>query len=171
MPSKKTRVSRKNRKAVSRKNRKAVSRKNRNVRKNKRTRKTYKGGFMAAVNDSSMNMPSRVSLAQGGQYLNLHKGQYGGGPAAYPTAVTDSVLTGPIIASARTGPLDQAISQIQGMQDGGRRKGRKNKTHKGGNMGSPISENSMILPPGLEKQAALNYEWSAAKNPNFYAPK
>jgi hypothetical protein len=138
------------------------------------------------------------NLAQGNQYLNIHKGQYGGA-APYPTAVTDSPLTGSMVASARTGPLDVAMSQIRGMQDGGRRKVNKNKknknkskknknkknknksrknkqrrNHRGGSnslTGSPLSENSMLLPSGLEKQAALNYDWSAARDPNYWAPK
>jgi hypothetical protein len=29
----------------------------------------------------------------------------------------------------------------------------------------------MLLPAGLEKQAALNYEWSLAKDPMAFAPK
>jgi hypothetical protein len=130
---------------------------------------------MAHVNDTSMAMPHKDSLSQGSQYLNLHKGQYGGAPAAYPSAVTNSVLTGPMIASARTGPLDTAINQIQGMQDGGRRRKRaytRKNRHRGGSLtGSPLSENSMLLPAGMDKQAALNYEWSAAKDPNAFAPR
>jgi hypothetical protein len=38
-------------------------------------------------------------------------------------------------------------------------------------MGSSLSENPMLLPAGMEKQAALNYEWSAAKDPNAFAPR
>ena len=130
-------------------------------------------------------MGQRDSLAQGNQYLNMHKGQYGGS-APYPTAVTGSVLTGPMIAAARTGPLDTAMAQIQGMQDGGRRrkgrkgsKGRKGRLTKkmrkmmrGGELsGSALSQDSMLLPAGMDKQAALNHEWSMAKNPNAFAPR
>ena len=139
MPSRKSRVSRKNRKTV----KKHLSRKN-----NKKSRKTHRGGFMAPLDDQGMAGPSQTSLAQGGQYLNLHKEQYGGGAAPYPTAVTDSVLTGPMIAATRTGPLDVAINQIRGMQDGGRRRrnNRSRKMHRGRKMsggrhrGSPVSE-------------------------------
>ena len=130
-------------------------------------------------------MGQRDSLAQGNQYLNMHKGQYGGS-APYPTAVTGSVLTGPMIAAARTGPLDTAMAQIQGMQDGGRRrkgrkgsKGRKGRLTKkmrkmmrGGELsGYALSQDSMLLPAGMDKQAALNHEWSMAKNPNAFAPR
>jgi hypothetical protein len=83
-----------------------------------------------------------------------------------------------MIASARTGPLDTALSQIQGMQDGGRRRNKMTKKHKRSHRGgfykltgSSLSEDSMLLPAGMDKQAALNYEWSAAKDPNFFAPK
>jgi hypothetical protein len=175
--------------------RKNHSRKNKN-RLNKSRR--HRGG-MAPVDDTSMLQGQKDSLAQGSQYLNIHKAQHGGAGAPYPTAVTDSPLTGSMVASARTGPLDTAISQIQGMQDGGKRrvnknknkknktkknkknknKNKKNKTkqrrnHRGGSntlTGSPLSENSMLLPSGLEKQASLNNDWSAARDPNYWAPK
>jgi hypothetical protein len=169
--------SRKNRSASRKNNVSRKNRKNRGSRKNRKNR-CWSGG-MSPVNDTSMTMPQKDSLSQGSQYLNIHKGQYGGAPAAYPNAVTGSVLTGPMIASARTGPLDTAISQIQGMQDGGRRRrnnrSKKNKRNQRGGlyklMGSSLSEDSMLLPAGMDKQAALNYEWSAAKDPNFFAPK
>jgi hypothetical protein len=167
MPSRKSRKSSVSRKSL--KNRK-TAKKHASRKNNKKSRKMHRGGFMAPVGDQSMSGPSQTSLAQGGQYLNLHKGQYGGGPAAYPTAVTDSVLTGPMIAAARTGPLDAAIAQTRGMQDGGRRnRNKRSRKMRGGK--APLSENSMLLPAGLEKQAALNYEWSAAKDPNYLAPK
>ena len=144
-------------------------------------------GGMAPINDTSMNMAQRDSLAQGSQYLNVHKDQHGGAAAPYPTAVTNSVLSGPMIAATRTGPLDAAISQIQGMQDGGRRhrKGKKHsrkhrathrsRKHRGGvhsgAVGAALSENPMLLPAGMDKQAALHNEWADAKNPNAFVPK
>jgi len=148
------------------------SRSNRKSRSN-RSRRNARGGFMAPVNDTSMAMAQRNSLAQGGQYLSLHKGQYGGS-AAYPLSVLANTLPSNMIASARTGPLDTAMAGIRGMQDGGLRKNRKHtRKHRGGRSfeGSPLSSNSMLLPPGLEKQAALNYEWSMAKDPSAFAPK
>jgi hypothetical protein len=134
---------------------------------------------MAPVGHNGMAAAMRDSLAQGNQYLAAHKGQYGGA-AAYPTAVTNSVLTGPMIAAARTGPLDTAMSQIQGMQDGGRRRkgkkhSRRRRGHRGGAhtaaTGAALSESSMLLPAGMDKQAALNHEWADAKNPNAFVPK
>jgi hypothetical protein len=175
-------VSRKDRKNRSRKDRKNRSRKDRKDRKNRsrknrsRKNRTMMGG-MAPVNDTSMSMAQRDSLAQGSQYLSIHKHQHGGAAAPYPTAVSNSVLTGPMIAATRTGPLDTAISQIQGMQDGGRRKkSRKHRrSHRGGShsvaLGSPVNASAMLLPAGMDKQAALNYEWSMAKDPNAFVPK
>ena len=168
------------------------SRKNRASRMNRASRsrrnRCWTGG-MAPVNDTSMTMAQRDSLAQGSQYLNIHKGQHGGGasPAPYPTAVTDSVLSGPMIAATRTGPLNVAMSQIQGMQDGGRRRrnkkqsrsrktkkhGKKHRKHRGGAKfaGASLSENPMLMPSGMEKQAALHKGWAEAADPNAFVPK
>jgi hypothetical protein len=203
------------------------------------------GGFIAPVGDTSMNSAQAISLRQGSQFLDMHKDQHGGAAAypssvtdsvltgpmvtaartapldtamgqirgmqdggshgsggshasgPYPTAVTDSVLTGPMIAAARTGPLDAAMAQVKGMQGGRSRYRRKNKSrnahrshrsrrsrrsrrshrsrrHRGGGMkydGSPLSENSMLLPKGLDIQASLNHEWGMAKDPNAFVPR
>ena len=142
---------------------------------------------MAPINDRSMDMAQRDSLAQGSQYLNIHKDQHGGAPAPYPTAVTESVLSGPMIAATRTGPLDAAIAQIQGMQDGGRRRRkhrggrrsrkhrglRRSRKHRGGRhfVGASVSENPMLLPAGMDKAAALHNEWADARDPNAFVPK
>ena len=185
-------------------------------------------GGMSPVNDTSMLMPQKDSLAQGSQYLNIHKGQYGGGMGsypgavvqgslinaaqaggavgAYPASVMSSSLPTSMIPAARTGPLDAAIASIQGMQDGGRRRrrnrssrnrrnrsnkrnrsnrrssrnrrnrsNRRNRRHSGGAeltlSPSEVGANPMLLPSGLEKQAALNYEWSMAKDPSAFLPK
>ena len=175
------------------------SRKNRSRKNRSRRNRCWSGG-MAPVNDTSMNMSQRDSMAQGSQYLSLHKGQYGGA-AAYPTAVTDSVLSGSMIAATRTGPLDTAMAQIQGMQDGGKRRrhgrshrhrrsrrsqkkrgGKRSRRHKhsrrshrggshSGAVGASVSGSSMLLPPGMGSQAALHHEWADAKNPNAFVPK
>jgi len=117
-----------------------------------------------------------------------------GGSAPYPLGVTNSTLEGPMIAAARTGPLDAAIAQTQGMSDqsGGRRRGKKGKkanrkSQKNRNVsrrrrnmrggahgpytGSPLTADSMLLPSGLEKSAQLNSDWDAARNPNYWAPR
>ena len=137
------------------------------------------------MNDTSMALGQKDSLSQGQQFESIHRTQHGGA-AAYPSGVTDSVLTGPMIAAARTGPLDVAISQTRGMHDGGRRrrhrKGKKSQRRsrrrqvlRGGGhavaTGSPLTADSMLLPSGLEKSAQLNSDWDAARNPNYWAPK
>lgn len=75
--------------------------------------------------------PQAASLAQGRDYLSLHKGQYGGGAvslaAAAPVGYT-GVLDAGLRDIARVAPLDQANAQIQGMSDqsgGGRRRKSK----------------------------------------------
>jgi len=158
-------VSRKN---VGKKSSKKASRKS-----SRKTRRML--GGMAALSEASMLLAQKASMAQGSQYLNLHKGQFGG-MAPYPTAVVSSTLPSDMIASARTAPLDAAIVATRGMQDGGRRlkkrstKKRSTKKRGGAFSGSPLSANPMLLPAGLEKQAALNYEWSLAKNPSSFTP-
>lgn len=167
------------------------TRRNKHRRSNSRRNRIMYGG-MAPLNDSSMALGQKDNLSQGQQFLSMHKTQHGG-MSPYPAGVTDSVLSGSMIAAARTGPLDTAIGQIQGMQDGGARRNRRsrnrrsqrnknrsnrnrrNRRHRGGAHmalgGSPLSESSMLLPSGLEKQAALNHDWDAARNPNYWAPK
>ena len=151
--------------------------------KRSHTRKMKRGGYLAPVNVTD-TMPQRDSLAQGSQYLNMHSKQHGG-VAPYPTSLGSTLPTN-MIASARTGPLDSALQQIQGMQDGGKRKHKHSRKHsrkhnkrshkrsykhRGGVfVGSPTSANTMLLPPGLERQAALNYEWSMAKDPSAFLP-
>ena len=171
------------------------------------------GGDPASVSDTSMTMPQKDSFAQGEQFAGIHKDQHGGagiqlvggGLGSYPDSVVASTLPSELNASARIGPLNQAIAAIQGMKDqagGRRRNNRKNRSNRktnrknrsnrnrknrsnrnrnrscrqngGGELfrGAPVVTNSaMLLPPGLEKQAALNYEWSLASDPNSFAPK
>jgi hypothetical protein len=167
-------------------------------RKQRRSSKTRRmRGGMSPLNDMSMSLSRQNSLSQGSDYLRMHKGQYGGGPAAYPASFS-STLPASMVASARTGPLDSAIGAIQGMQDGGRRRRRrgggsckmmrggrrtmkkrnkrsnKSRKHRGGSrgfMGAPLTANAMLLPPGAERQAALSHEWGLAKDPSSFSPK
>lgn len=152
------------------------------------------GGFTnaPAMNGPVLAPPPPPPVQMGGAGIQL----VGGGGGAYPASVEGSVLPGDLVASARTGPLNAAIAAIQGMKDqaGGRRRRnrnrktcRKNRSNRrnrnrsnrnrrqygGGElfMGSPVTANSMLLDPGMEKQAALNYEWSLATDPSSFAPK
>ena len=103
--------------------------------------------------------------------------------------MTDSVYAaGP---SARTGPLDTAMSQIQGMSDqvGGRHHGRKHSRRNKKNMKSrrrkmrggsscrmmrggaaPVGAPTMALPEGT-KGTGLHGDWAQAMNPNAMVPR
>jgi len=66
--------------------------------------------------------PMEMSLGQGKEYLDIHKGQHGGMAPVGTTGVLDDSLR----ATARIAVLDQSMQQIQGMSDqsgGGKRKG------------------------------------------------
>lgn len=79
--------------------------------KTMRRRRCWKGGN-----------PMQMSLAQGKDYLDMHKSQHGGMAPVGTTGVLDDSLR----ATARIGVLDQSMQQIQGMSDqsgGGKRKG------------------------------------------------
>jgi hypothetical protein len=97
---------------------------------------------------------------------------YHGAPLS---AVTGSVLSGPLVPSTGTAPLNQALSQINGMSDqtGGRRKKkgkRSRRRQRGGAVfqGGPYNASTML---GVDPSAAgLNKDWSAAENPNYWAP-
>jgi len=67
---------------------------------------------------------SRSSLSQGGDYLQYHQGQHGGmAPFDGASSVLEASLRGP----AHLAGLDKAFAEIQGMQDGGRRRRRGSK--------------------------------------------
>jgi hypothetical protein len=73
-----------------------------------------------------MQAASRLSLAQGSDYANIHKGQHGGFIA--PVGST-GMLDDSLRAIARVTPLDQSVAAASGMQDGGarHRKGKKSR--------------------------------------------
>ena len=165
MPSRKMRALRRSRKM-------RHSRRSRKMRHSRRHRK-MRGG-VATLGDNSMALGPRTSLSQGSAFLDMHKAQHGGA-AAFPGSL-GATLPGNMVAAARTGPLDSAMSATRGMQDGGRRRrrrsmklSRRHRKHRGGM--APLSANSMILPAGSERQAALSHEWGLAKDVNAFAPK
>ncbi len=128
----------KSRKNMRKSSRKASRKSNRkNARRSSRrcwTRRNNMTGGAAPVGDSSMVGAGNQNLAQGRDYLNIHRGQHGGGAvslAGAPVGYT-GMLDDALRASARIGPLDNSISAIQGMRDqsgGGRRRkgGKKSK--------------------------------------------
>jgi hypothetical protein len=77
--------------------------------------------FPAGVSDNSMLEASKMSLAQGRDYLSHHTAQHGGmAPVGYTGVLDDSLR-----ATARVGVLDESMGAIQGMKDqsgGGKRK-------------------------------------------------
>lgn len=192
-----------------------TGRKSRTSRKSRRFNRSrrHRGGFMAPVGDKSMVGAHQASLAQGQQFAGLHVTQHGGhlgnlglDAGAYPgevqrssllqkggavfggapmAAVTGSVLTGPLVDSSRTGPLNEAWSQVAGMKDqtGGRRKrrgkksrGRKSRRRQRGGFvawGSamPAPSNAPYMTGVNPAAGQLNNEWDAARNPNYYVPK
>ena len=111
----------------------ASRRNRRNTRRNRRnrrnTRRNYRGGSVPApVNVDPMGDMTKQSLNQGQQFASYHTNQHGGaalvgGP--YPGIVGgEALLSDTLAASARVGPLNAALNEIKGMQDGGRRRRR-----------------------------------------------
>ena len=169
----------------------------RNSRRNRRnTRRNYRGGEYsnpAPVGVDQMGDMTRQSLNQGQQYASFHVGQHGGaslvgGP--YPGTVGgEALLSDNLAASARVGPLNAALNEIRGMQDGGRRRrrnrrnrktnrkdrrnrrSRNRRTHGGGLVLNPalVSAPGQILPSSVTA-AGMNPEWRLAENPRAFAP-
>ena len=184
--------SRKMRKSTRRSGRKG-SRRAASRRMNRRaSRRCWSGGAPASVDDTSMNGPSRLSLAQGGDYAAIHAKQHGGmAPVGYTGVLDDSLR-----ATARIAVLDESMSAIQGMSDqagGGRRKkGKKakkfthknimamlkklNKRQRGGAyalaQAQDYSAPGMLLSPSAEARAlgGMNPEWKLASDPTSFVP-
>ena len=187
-----------------------TSRKSRRYNRSRRHRGGFMAPISeTAVGSSSMAGGHSASLGQGSQFGALHASQHGGslglnaglypGEVSRPSllqqggawgsaapapmeAVTGSVLTtGQLVDSSRTGPLNDAISQISGMKDqvGGRRKGRGRKSRgrkqRGGFAGwgsaMPAPTSASYMAGVNESSAQLNNDWSAARDPNYWAPK
>ena len=152
----------------------------------------------ADLGDSSMGGPARMSLSQGGDYLSLHKGQYGGAAvslsAAAPMGYT-GMLDDSLRATARVSPIDESVAAIQGMQDGGSRRGKRanhkammamlkkinkkmsRRKQRGGmpyalTQAQDYSSPGMLLSPSAERAAlgGMNPEWKLASDPGAFAP-
>ena len=122
---------------------------------NRRTSRRCWSGGAAPLNDTSMAAAGRQSLAQGGDYLSLHKGQHGGAAvslsAAAPVGYT-GMLDDALRATARITPLDHSISAIQGMRDqsgGGRKRRGGSKKHRAA--GKKLMKKIMTLRKKLNK--------------------
>jgi len=87
----------------------------------------------ASVDDNSMAGPSKMSLAQGGDYDNIHSAQHGGAAVTLTNSapVGDTgMLDDSLRASARVTPLDESVGAIQGMSDSPQAGGRRRKGSK-----------------------------------------
>lgn len=114
--------------------RKANSRRNNMMSRRNNLRRMMYGGYdssPAPTAGNAMAAMQQQNLAQGNQFLAMHKNQHGGGAldaGPFPGAVVAStVLPENLHASARVAPLDAAIKEIQGLKDqsGGARKKRR----------------------------------------------
>ncbi len=178
---------------ASRKNRRAGSRKNR------RASRRQSGGWVvmnpAGVADNSMASAAKLNLAQGGEYKEMHKGQYGGGaPLEGAPVGTTGVLDSSLRTAAYVAPLDKAMAAIQGMSDqsGGARRRRGRKGSRKGRKGSKRSRRGSrrmrggaslnpadfgapgtLLPATLANKAMMqmNPEWKLAEDPSSFAPR
>jgi hypothetical protein len=124
------------------------SRNNRNQTKSRRNRRNQNKSRRNRRQNGGAYNAGALSLAQGQQYRELHKNQYGGGQAMNPAPVGDTGMLDPSLRQmAAVGPLDRALGEVAGMSDmqtsapeapaaaqkGGRRKqtkSRKNKNKK-----------------------------------------
>ena len=191
---------------ASRRNRRNTRRNRKNTRRNRRVNRRanrrMQGGeysMPAPVGVDPMGDMTKQSLNQGQQFASFHANQHGGaalvgGP--YPGIVGgEPLLSDNLAASARVGPLNAALNEIKGMQDGGRRRGsrrnrrgsrrnrkgsrrnrkgsRRNRRYSGGampamNPGS-TGAGGMLLPSSVTVPG-MNPEWKLAENPRAFAP-
>lgn len=171
---------------------KSTHRNKRSRRVNRRSRR-QRGGWQtinpANVGNSSMAGPSQLSGAQGTEYKEIHKGQYGGGVGLEGAPVgTTGVLDESLRATARVSTLDDSVAAIQGMSDqsGGRRRRRRRgskkrgsrrsrRRHSGGGVLNPsdYSASTHLLSPAAESKALMQMspEWKLAENPASFAPR
>lgn len=184
-----------------RKNRKAGSRKaSRKTRRNNR-RNMYGGAYTLSpmeLTDNSMLSASKMSGAQGLDFLGKHAAQHGGGGLMGAPVGDTGMLDSSLRASARMGPLDASYQAVVGMRDqsGGKRKRkasrrnrrstrntRRNRRNRratrrqnGGMRALGFMETSApgMLLSGSQAAAAnstMNREWALAANPSSFAPK
>lgn len=159
-----------------------VKRVKRNTRKGKRSsrrssrRSRQRGGWQNLS-------PADLSAAQGTEYKNIHKGQYGGaftGMEGAPVGTT-GVLDESLRATARVSTLDNSVAAIQGMSDqsggGRRRRSRRSRRKQGGGAQAldpaDYSAPTHLLSAGAEAKALMQMspEWKLAENPLSFAPK
>jgi hypothetical protein len=186
------------RKMVMRKNRKAGSRKaSRSTRRNNR-RNMYGGAYTLSpmeLTDNSMLSASKMSGAQGLDFLGKHAAQHGGGGLMGAPVGDTGMLDSSLRASARMGPLDASYQAVVGMKDqsGGKRRRRNRrstrKTRRANRRNRRASrrQSGGMAPLGFMETSApgmllsgsaaaaanstMNKEWALAANPSSFAPK
>ena len=188
---------------VMRKNNRKGSRKNRSTRRRVNRRNMYGGAFHLSpmeLTDTSMVSASKMSGAQGLDFLGKHAAQHGGGSLMGAPVGDTGMLDSSLRASARMGPLDASYQAVVGMRDqsGGRRgrgasrranrrtsrktrrancrTNRRNRRQNGGMRALGFMETSApgMLLSGNQASAALSNmsrEWALAENPSSFAPK
>ena len=187
---------RKNRKAGSRK----ASRKTRRKASRNNRRNMYGGAYTLSpmeLTDNSMLSASKMSGAQGLDFLGKHAAQHGGGGLMGAPVGDTGMLDSSLRASARMGPLDASYQAVVGMRDqsGGKRKrkasrrssrrscrrstrrNRRSSRRQSGGM-APLGFMETSAPgtllSGSQAAAAnstMNREWALAANPSSFAPK
>ena len=185
---------------VMRKNNRKATRKG--SRRNNR-RNMYGGAYTLSpmeITDTSMMSASKMSGAQGLDFLGKHAAQHGGGDLMGAPVGDTGMLDSSLRASARMGPLDASYQAVVGMRDqsGGRRRAsrranrrgasrrtsrranrrtnRRNRRQSGGMAPLGFMETSApgMLLSGSQASAALSNmsrEWALAENPSSFAPK
>lgn len=148
------------------------------------------------LTDTSMMSASKMSGAQGLDFLGKHAAQHGGGGLMGAPVGDTGMLDASLRASARMGPLDASYQAVVGMRDqsGGRRRRssrrscrrstrrstrrnrRSTRRQNGGMRALGFMETSApgMLLSGSQASAALsnmNREWALAENPSSFAPK
>ena len=183
---------------VMRKNRKAGSRKaSRSTRRNNR-RNMYGGAYTLSpmeLTDKSMLSASKMSGAQGLDFLGKHAAQHGGGDLMGAPVGDTGMLDSSLRASARMGPLDASYQAVVGMKDqsGGKRRRRNRRSTRKirranrRNRRSSRRQSGGMAPLGFMETSApgmllsgstaaaanstMNREWALAANPSSFAPK
>jgi hypothetical protein len=128
--------------------------------------------------------PAKMSAAQGQEYMNVHKGQYGGGampPVLVGAPVGETGMLDPsLVPQARTGGTLASFQEIQGMSDqsgGGRRRRGSRRRQRGGaavdlSTAADAHAPTHLLSGAQEAKALMlqNPEWDLARNPASFAP-
>lgn len=142
----------------------------------RRSTRRQRGGWVvlnpAALGDNSMADAGKQNLAQGGEYKQLHAGQYGGGAPLLGAPVGETgVLDSSLRGAAMLGPLDRSLTAINGMSDqsGGARRNRKASRRSASRKGGKASRRSASR-KGRSSSRNRRYRGGALNPADFGAP-